>query len=257
MRTLLLSMTLLMLPATARAQDAAEEVAAKASKAHTEHCAQAAGTGAESDAAQAISEVGAVWAEVARVHEATGASWLLYWRGLLAQCIGQDERAAEALVDFMESEPEADGMEAMALEARKRLRRLRPDYVPPQPPKAPKPPRVPPTPEERQRAGRGAGGIVLALGAVGAGFGSGVGFAQLSATRTAVAASLHTRAESDALIAQGDGQMVASVGLAVGAGVAAVASIAAFANRAAVGVEVAAMPVPLAGGLGLAVSGRW
>ena len=234
------------------AAGAAEEVASQAQRTHEEHCAQAAGVRDESHAALALAQVGTVWAEVARVHEATGATWLLYWRGLLAQCMGQNERAAEALVKFVESDPTSAGLAAMARDARGRLRRLRPEYAPP------KPSRPAPTPEERQRSSRAAGGVVLALGAAGAGIGSGVGFAQFSTTRSVLFTALHPPSESEALIAQGDGQMAAGVALAVGAGVAAAASIAALlGSRRPREAGVALVPAPVAGGVGLVVGGRW
>ena len=243
---------LVALPSTAGAQSAAERVAARASKAHDTYCAEVAGVGDESDAALALVEVGAAWAEVAQVYEATGTEWLLYWRGVLAQCLSQDDRAAEALSAFLASDTATEGLAAMVGDARKRLRRLRPDYVPPSSAKPP------PTPEDRQRAGRAAGGVVLALGAAGAGVGSGVGFAQFSGTRAAVTTELLLASESEALITQGSGQVVAGVGLAIGAGVAAVASIAAFAGSGrSGGARVVVAPTAVAGGVGLVVGGRW
>lgn len=240
---------LVLLPTTSWAQSAAEQIAARAQRAHEQHCANVAGSDDEGAAARSISEVGAVWAEVAEVHKATGASWLLYWRGVLAQCLDQDERAADALIGFVESDPTSAGMGAMVRDAENRLSRLRPDYAPP------KPAKVPPTPEQRRRTGEiGAG---LALGAAGAGAGSGVGFGQFSATRAAVNTTVLTTSEIDGLIVQGDGQIAAGIGLALGAGVAAVASIAAFARKSPRGAEVAVVPVPMAAGAGLVVGGRW
>ena len=252
MRIAVLLSILVALSSTAGAQSAAEEVAAKASKAHDTYCAEVAGVGDESDAALALVEVGAAWAEVAQVYEATGTEWLLYWRGVLAQCLSQDDRAAEALIAFLESDTATEGLAAMVGDARKRLKRLRPDYVPPRPAKPPS------TPEDRKRAGRAASGVVLALGAAGAGVGSGVGFAQFSETRAAVTTELLVASESETLITQGNGQVVAGVGLAVGAGVAVVASIVAFAgSRRSGGAKVAIVPTTMAGGVGLVIGGRW
>lgn len=249
---LLLALILAALPTAAAAQGTAEAVASRAQRAHEEHCADAAGLASESDAALALAEVSTVWAEVAQVHEASGATWLLYWRGLLAQCIGQDERAAEALVAFVESDPTAEGLAAMARDARSRLKRLRPDYAPP------KPARSEPSPEDRQRTGGVAGGIILALGAAGAGVGSGAGFAQFSATRDALFASRRSGAEGEALIAQGDGQIAAGISLAGGAGVAVVASIAALAGAGRSDEPaVSVLPVPVADGVVLVAGGRW
>ena len=251
-RPLSLLLLLLTLPATAWAQGPAEEVAAKAQQAHDEHCADVASAGAESDAARATVEVGEVWAEVAEVYDATGATWLLYWRGLLAQCIGQEERAADALVEFIESDPTTEGLTAMANDARKRLKRLRPDYEPP------KPQRLPPTPEQRRHGGQVGAGVVLGLGAAGAGVGSGLGFVQLSATHTTLTTARHSTAEVEGLLDQGDAQLAAGIGLAVGAGVAVVASIGVLARAARrPKVEVAVLAAPMDGGVALGVGGRW
>lgn len=152
MRPLILLLVVVLLPATAWSGDAAEEVAARAQRAHEEHCPEVAGTGDEGDAARAIGEVSAVWVDVTEVYEETGATWLLYWRGVLAQCLGQSDRAAEALAGFLESDPTSEGLTAMMHDAHKRLRRLRPDDVPI------RAPRPAPSPEERQRSGRVAAG---------------------------------------------------------------------------------------------------
>ncbi len=253
----LLLLVLVLLPSAVHAKDLAEQIAAKAQKTHQENCAEAAGAGAESDAALATAEVGAVWAEVALVHEETGATWLLYWRGLLAQCIGQTERAADALTEFVQSDASVTGMDAMVRDARKRLKRLRPGGVPPKRATPAKVPRPPPSPEQRARSGRVVGGIVLAMGAVGVGVGSGVGFSEFSSTRTTLTTQVLLAADSDSLITRGDGQIAASVGLAIGAGFVAVASIAAFAGASRLSPQVAVLAVPLPDGAGLVLGGRW
>ena len=247
---LLLLISLVLAPAVGWAADPAEQVAARAQSAHEEYCAEVEAAKHEGDAARAIGEVSAVWADVAEVYEETGASWLLYWRGLLAQCIGQDERAAEALIGFLDSDPSASGMDAMVRDAQLRLRRLRPDYQPP------RPERPPLSPAARRRNTRLGAGVGLVLGSAGAGVGSGVGFAQLSGTHDALTSSLLSTSQADGLIAQGDGQLAAGVGLALGAGVAAVASIAVFAGSQG-GAELAVAAVPLRQGLGLVFGGRW
>jgi hypothetical protein len=254
-RGFLITIAIVLLPTAARAQSAAQDVAARASQVHAQYCAEVASTSDEGTAARGIVEVGEVWAEVAEVHAATGASWLLYWRGVLAQCIGQDERAAEALIGFVESSPEADGMNTMDRDARKRLSWLKPDYEPPQPVK---PPRTPPTPEERARAGRIAGGLVLALGAAGAGAGSGFGFLSLSGTHLTLTTATHSTANVEGLLDQGDGQMAVGIGLAAGATVAAIASIATFVSAGKEPhVEAGLSAVPLDGGVALVLGGRW
>jgi hypothetical protein len=106
-------------------------------------------------------------------------------------------------------------------------------------------------------AGRTVAGTVLALGATGAAVGSGVGFARLTTTRKEAASSLHTTAETDSLIVQGNGQLGAGVALAIGALVAGSAAAATFALPDPKGRGVAVLPLPLPGGMGLAVGGRW
>ena len=232
--------------------DLAEQIAAKAQKTHEDHCAKAAGAGAESDAALATAEVGAVWAEVALVHETTGATWLLYWRGLLAQCIGQNERAAEALEEFVESGAALDGMDAMVRDAEKRLRRLRPEYD------APERARRPPTPEQRRRAGQLAAGLVLAFGAGGAGAGSAAGFSGLASTHSTLMSLTRSASAAEGLLDQGDHQLAAGVGLAAGATVAAVISIASFVGAGRPSqVGVVLLPTPIVGGMALSAGGRW
>ena len=222
---------------------------------HDTYCAEVAATANDGDAAQALVEVGEAWAEVARVQEATGNEWLLYWVGVLARCLSQDDRAAEALIAFLESDTATQGLPAMERDARKRLMRLRPDYVPPEPPE----PEAPPTsPEQRRRSGQIAGGVVLAIGAAGAGVGSGAGFAGLARTESTLTTATHPTAEVDGLLAQGDGQMAAGIGLAAGATVAIVASIAALADAGGhVRTDIVLLVAPVPDGAVLAVGGRW
>ena len=223
--------------------------------AHDTYCAEVAGSADDGDAALALVEVGGAWAEVARVQEATGNEWLLYWVGVLAQCLSQDDRAAQALVEFLESDTATEGLLAMERDARKRLMRLRPDYVPPEPPD---PVASPTSPEQQRRSGQIAGGVVLAIGAAGAGAGSGAGFAGLAGTESTLTTATHPTAEVDGLLAQGDGQLVAGVGLAVGTTAAIAASIAAFADaggRSPADVVFLVAPVP--DGAALTVGGRW
>lgn len=255
MRGLLLSIAIVLLPATAGAQSAVERVAARASNAHDTYCAEVAGSADDADAALALVEVGAAWAEVARVQKATGREWLLYWAGVLAQCLSQDDRAAEALTEFLESDAATEGLAAMERDARRRLTRLRPDYVPPE---TPDPEPLPTTPDQRRRSGQIAAGVALAVAAAGAGAGSGAGFVGLAGSHRTLTTETHSRAEVDGLLARGDGQAVAGISLAAGATAALVASIAAFAgNGGRARADVVVLAAPLADGAALMVGGRW
>ena len=255
-RIILLLMVIISLaPASVGAQSAVERVAERATTAHDTYCAEVAATENAGDAAQALVEVGEAWAEVARVQEATGNEWLLYWVGVLARCLSQDDRAAEALIAFLESDTATEGLPAMEQDARKRLMRLRPDYLPPN---SLDPEALPTTPDQRRRSGQIAGGVVLAIGAAGAGTGSAAGFAGLAETHSTLTTATHSRAEVDGLLARGDGQAVAGIGLAAGATAAIVASIAAIADASkAPQVQVGVLAAPLASGVALTVGGRW
>jgi hypothetical protein len=82
-------------PAPTAAPDAgllAQEAAAVVD----EHCSDAA-VAAGTQAARAVATVSDVLARVSEAHDATGQVWLLYWRGVLQQCIDREERAIEDL----------------------------------------------------------------------------------------------------------------------------------------------------------------
>ncbi len=218
----------------------AHAVAERAQAAHDEHCARVAGAGEESGAARALVEVGAVWAEVAEAHEATGESWLLYWRGMLAQCLGQDERAEEAFVAFLATDPSSQGLDGLGSDARKRLSRLTGEPVREAPPTA--------------FAGSIVAGISLAGGAAATGIGAGFTLRGISVVHGHLTAGLQDRTAVDADIAEGDGLVGASVGLVAGAVACGIASGVAFGSvGAAAGVAV----VPTDRGVHVALGGRW
>jgi hypothetical protein len=227
----------------AHAADPAEDVAARAQVVHEAHCADVAGAD-DAGAARAIGDVSDAWEDVARVHEETGATWLLYWRGLLAQCIGQNERATAALTQFVDSESEDPGMATMVRDARRRLTRLGQG-------KTGSPPASPPA-----NAPTIAAGIALVLTASGTGVGGGVGLSQLSATRAGLVNGLLTTEQADTLIAQGDGQMAASIGLFAGALASGIASAAAF-GSASSAPSVGVLVAPTDHGVVAVLGGRW
>lgn len=106
---------------------AAEEpalVAADAYDIHQALCAEVAG-GTTSAAAESIAEVTEVWQEVIAAYEASGRSYLLYWRGVLGECLGQGERAASDLRLFVELEQfGSEDVLPLVQDARTRLRRM-------------------------------------------------------------------------------------------------------------------------------------
>ena len=85
---------------TARADDSAD-AAGLAYSVHTEHCADVAAAATSTKTAQQTAIVTDAWSTLIEVYEATGRSYLLYWRGLLAQCLGQEERAGQDLQLFV------------------------------------------------------------------------------------------------------------------------------------------------------------
>jgi len=114
---------LLCIPALAFAQDAVD-VAQRASAAVDAHCSDIKSEADDSLAAEGVVAVGEVWAEVARAWEADGPLHLLYWRGRLASCLDQDDRARDDLTAFVEQAGDAPEHISQVAEARRRLRRL-------------------------------------------------------------------------------------------------------------------------------------
>jgi len=129
LRYLLLTFVLVA-PVPAWAQDAeissakqSEALALEAHQVLVDHCAQAAG-GATTKAAKSVVLVSDVWARVSAHLEESEESYLLYWRGVLEQCLDQEDRALTDLRNFVESPAESDLLMELVRDARKRIRRL-------------------------------------------------------------------------------------------------------------------------------------
>ena len=58
-------------------------------------------------ALKSIATVGEVWARLSEQYEKSGESYLLYWRGVLAQCMDQEDRALCGLAAFRSLMPRA------------------------------------------------------------------------------------------------------------------------------------------------------
>lgn len=114
---------LLLLAAPAAAEEPAF-VAADAYDVHQAHCASVAG-GTTQAAAESMAEVTEVWRRVIAAYEASGRTYLLYWRGVLGECLGQPERAGTDYRLFVDLEQfgSAD-LAPLVKDARTRLRRM-------------------------------------------------------------------------------------------------------------------------------------
>ncbi|HCP47957.1 MAG TPA: hypothetical protein DIU15_18095 [Deltaproteobacteria bacterium] len=96
--------------------------ALKAAEVLDEHCADVA-AGKATESAQALSTVGPVLAEVSAAHDASGAPYLLYWRGRLNLCLDREARAEEDLSLFLEAVGEDPAYRTQTQQAMSLLRR--------------------------------------------------------------------------------------------------------------------------------------
>ncbi len=117
---LLLTLLLLSGPALA---GPSSDVAQKADEVQAEHCPKL-----EADrislAVQSMAAVSATWAEVDEVYQDRGTSYLLYWRGVLAQCLNQDEHARDDLRAFVAAAGDVAHLQGFVQDAERRLRRF-------------------------------------------------------------------------------------------------------------------------------------
>lgn len=108
---------------TVHAESGPEAAARSAHEVLAEHCADVAAREANLVASSVVT-VSAVWQEVGRQYEASSEPYLLYWRGVLAQCLGFDELATTDLGRFEEEEASSAAHAGLVQDARRRLRRL-------------------------------------------------------------------------------------------------------------------------------------
>jgi hypothetical protein len=108
----------------AHADDSAD-AAALAYDVHTEHCADVAAAATSTKTAEQTALVTDAWSTLIRVYETSGRTYLLYWRGLLAQCLGQEERGAEDLQLFVALEQHDQRFSSLVKDAKRRLRRMK------------------------------------------------------------------------------------------------------------------------------------
>ena len=72
-------------------------------------------------AAASVAQVATVWQQVSEAYEAEGVTYILYWRGMLAQCLGYDDKAISDLSAFIKSDAERAESGGMIADARRRL----------------------------------------------------------------------------------------------------------------------------------------
>jgi len=99
------------------------DAAARANEVNQTYC----GNAYSSDitlAADSMRRVAETWSIVNEVYEETDAPYLLYWRGVLAQCLGRPEHAHEDLGQFVTSQKDGGAYADLVRQAKVRLRRL-------------------------------------------------------------------------------------------------------------------------------------
>jgi hypothetical protein len=111
-----------LLPGLAAA-DPASDVALHAANTAQTHCSEvyAEETAARADALVAVGEA---WKAVGDAIEATDARWLLYWRGVLGDCLGQADKAIEDFEAFLIEFGPDETYAFLVKQARTRLKRL-------------------------------------------------------------------------------------------------------------------------------------
>ena len=109
-------------------ESVASEASVQAWQTHQELCAGIAG-GSLSLAASSLPAVSLTWERVGTAWEASGHPSLLYWRGLLAQCLGQTGRALDDLEAFLTASSGDPAYRVQVQDSRRRLRRITSDVI--------------------------------------------------------------------------------------------------------------------------------
>ena len=118
-----LALVLFVLPTPASAGPA-EDVAMEAYAFQQRYCAEVAGSSSTTTATEALSEVTAVLSRLSGIYDQTQVSFLLYWRGVLLQCVQYEERAVEDLEAFVADAATEMAFPTLARDADRRLRML-------------------------------------------------------------------------------------------------------------------------------------
>ncbi len=115
---------LLATPLAAADEPTADDVAVLAAEVHQEHCADIYGDSVDL-AAEGYTAVAPVWQQVNQVYDEGQQPFLLYWRGLLAACLGQRDASMDDLQAFIAAEGENKDLDAMVGDAQRRMTRIR------------------------------------------------------------------------------------------------------------------------------------
>jgi hypothetical protein len=116
-------LSLLSIGSASAAGEAEVDLAQRAATVHERDCSQVS-VGGATQAAQAMVRVVPLLAEVSESYDRSKEPFLLYWRGMLQDCLGQEDRAITDLQSFLRIAGD-DPLQAAPLEeARRRLRRL-------------------------------------------------------------------------------------------------------------------------------------
>ena len=108
---------------TPKANPAAEKLALESHQVLAEHCADTASDDM-TVAAESVAVVSDVWARVSAELEASKKVYLLYWRGVLAQCLNQNERALIDLKKFIVERQDSTLWPDLVDDSKKRVKRL-------------------------------------------------------------------------------------------------------------------------------------
>lgn len=100
-----------------------ERVAAQAATVFQEHCASVEADQVQ-EAADAIAAVNEAWRLVGEAFAERRVAYLMYWRGLLGQCLGQEERALADLRAFESGVSDPAAYATQLQDARRRIARL-------------------------------------------------------------------------------------------------------------------------------------
>ncbi len=117
-----LRLLLLLLPSLALAGPA-EDVAVGSQQVVDQYCADVSSND-QQRAGDALSTVLEQWKSVRQVYDDTAAVYLLYWSGVLSECLSQNERALQDLVEFQTLTAGNDAYKAQQKDARRRQIRL-------------------------------------------------------------------------------------------------------------------------------------